>query len=56
MRGLAVGITSLVNAFDPEIVVLGGGIAECGPALFDLLQLFSGRSRMAADRRSGCRS
>ena len=30
VRGLAVGIATLVNAFDPEIVVLGGGIAECG--------------------------
>jgi len=38
VRGLAVGIASLVNAFDPEIVVLGGGIAECGAALFEPLQ------------------
>jgi glucokinase len=40
VRGLAVGITSLVNAFDPEIVVLGGGIAESGPALFELLTIY----------------
>jgi glucokinase len=40
VRGLAVGIASLVNAFDPEIIVLGGGISECGPSLFDLLQKY----------------
>lgn len=38
LRGLAVGIASLINAFDPEVVVLGGGIAESGPALFEPLQ------------------
>jgi glucokinase len=37
VRGLAVGIASLINAFDPEVVVLGGGIAECGPVLFNPL-------------------
>jgi glucokinase len=40
VRGLAVGIASLINAFDPEVVVLGGGIAECGPILFEPLQEF----------------
>jgi len=40
MRGLAVGIATLVNAFDPQIVVLGGGIAECGPMLFEPLREF----------------
>lgn len=38
IRGLAVGIATLVNAFDPEIVVLGGGIAESGPMLFEPLR------------------
>ena len=40
VRGLAIGIASLVNAFDPEVVVLGGGIAECGPPLFEPLQQY----------------
>lgn len=40
VRGLAVGIASLINAFDPEVVVLGGGIAECGPILFEPLREF----------------
>jgi glucokinase len=38
VQGLAVGIASLVNCFDPELVVLGGGISACGAPLFDLLQ------------------
>ena len=38
VRGLAVGIASLVNCFDPELVVLGGGISVCQAPLFDLLR------------------
>ena len=37
---LAVGITSIVNAVDPEVVIIGGGIANAGPALFDPLRDF----------------
>jgi len=37
---LAAGITSIINAFDPEIIIIGGGIAQAGPALFDPLQRF----------------
>jgi glucokinase len=36
--GLAVGIASIINCFDPEVVVLGGGISECGGILFDTLK------------------
>jgi len=34
---LACGIVSLVNVLDPEVVVIGGGIARAGNVLFDLL-------------------
>jgi glucokinase len=34
VRSLAAGITSLLNVLDPEIVVLGGGIALAGDTLF----------------------
>ncbi len=35
---LAAAIASFINAFDPEIVVVGGGIAQAGSALFDPLR------------------
>jgi len=34
---LAAAIASFINAFDPELVVIGGGIAQAGPALFEPL-------------------
>jgi len=34
---LAAAIASFINAFDPEIVIVGGGIAKAGTALFDPL-------------------
>ena len=35
---LAAAIASFINAFDPEIVIIGGGIAQAGPSLFDPLR------------------
>ena len=40
VRALAAGIASLVNILDPEVVILGGGISQAGPALFRPLQKF----------------
>lgn len=37
---LAAGITSIINAVDPEVIIIGGGIAQAGPALFDPLERF----------------
>ena len=34
---LACAVASIVNAVDPEVVILGGGIALAGPALFNPL-------------------
>ncbi|HEY6122245.1 MAG TPA: ROK family protein, partial [Pyrinomonadaceae bacterium] len=34
LRSLAAGLTSIINAIDPEVIILGGGIAQAGPALF----------------------
>jgi predicted NBD/HSP70 family sugar kinase/uncharacterized phosphosugar-binding protein len=39
VRALGVAIASIVNAVDPERVILGGGIAEAGDALFGPLRL-----------------
>jgi glucokinase len=43
IRALAAGITSLINALDPEVVILGGGITQAGAALFGPLNDFLGR-------------
>jgi len=37
VRVLAAAVVSYINAVDPEIVIIGGGIAKAGPALFDPL-------------------
>jgi predicted NBD/HSP70 family sugar kinase/uncharacterized phosphosugar-binding protein len=37
---LACGVSSILNTVDPEIVVIGGGIARAGPALFEPLARF----------------
>jgi len=34
IRALGVSIAGLINAFDPEAVIVGGGIAQAGDALF----------------------
>lgn len=39
IRALAAGVASLVNVADPEVVILGGGIARAGSALFDPLNV-----------------
>ncbi len=38
VHDLACGIAGLVNVLDPEAVIIGGGIARSGPALFEPLQ------------------
>jgi glucokinase len=35
---LAAALTSFINAFDPEVVIIGGGIAQAGTALFEPLR------------------
>lgn len=37
---LAAGLTSIINAVDPEVVILGGGIVDAGRALFEPLSGF----------------
>jgi glucokinase len=38
IRDLACAIGSLINVLDPEAVIIGGGIARCGSALFKPLE------------------
>jgi glucokinase len=40
VRALAAAIASFVNILDPEAVVIGGGIARAGEALFEPLQWY----------------
>jgi len=40
VKALACGIGSFVNVLDPEAVIIGGGIARAGGALFEPLQGF----------------
>lgn len=40
VKCLACAIASIINAVDPEVVILGGGIARSGRALFDPLSNF----------------
>jgi len=38
VRALALGIAQVISLMGPEVVVLGGGLAQAGAALFDPLQ------------------
>lgn len=40
VKDLACAICSFINILDPEAVIIGGGIARAGPALFQPLQRF----------------
>jgi glucokinase len=40
VKALAAAVASIINAVDPEVFLIGGGIAQAGPALFDPLSRF----------------
>lgn len=37
---LACGVASIINVLDPEVLILGGGVAQAGEALFEPLERF----------------
>lgn len=43
VHALSIGLVSLINILDPEAIIIGGGIAEAGKALFEPLQTFMER-------------
>ena len=38
MHAIGIGVVNLVNIFNPEVVAIGGGVANLGPALFDTVR------------------
>ena len=40
MRDLGYAIASFINVLDPEVVIIGGGIAAAGKALFEPLERY----------------
>lgn len=40
VKALAAAVASIINAVDPEVLLIGGGIAQAGPALFDPVSRF----------------
>ncbi|MEX0769291.1 MAG: ROK family protein [Balneolaceae bacterium] len=50
VRNLSIGISSLINALSPELVILGGGIAQADEALFDPLERFLMKYEWQPDR------
>jgi glucokinase len=38
IRALACALASFINIIDPEAIIIGGGIAQCGDALFEPLR------------------
>jgi glucokinase len=49
IRALAAAIASLINLFDPEIVLLGGGITRAGDALLNPLKEWMNRFEWRPD-------
>jgi glucokinase len=45
---LGVGIGNLVNAFNPDVIVIGGGVSEAGDALFGPLREAVGKTALPA--------
>ena len=43
VQALAAGVASIINVADPEVFIIGGGIARAGSALFDPLQDYLAR-------------
>lgn len=43
MKSLSIALVTLINVIDPQIIVIGGGIAEADEALFDPLQEYMDR-------------
>src|SRR5947208_2862263 len=43
IQALAAAVASIINVADPEVLIIGGGIARAGQALFEPLSDYLGR-------------
>ena len=48
---LGVGLAGLVAAFDPEVIVVGGGVSAAGDRLLDPARIALGRALVGAEHR-----
>ena len=55
-RRLGFGLVGLVNAFNPEVIVIGGGAVAAGDLLLDPAREVRGEQGAPADRAMRCRS
>ena len=51
---LGVGLAGLVNVFNPEVIVIGGGVIGAGELLLEPARARSSRARAAAGRATAC--
>jgi glucokinase len=47
-RWMGIAVGGLINVFNPQIVVVGGGVAQAGASLFDPLRHWAGRFSFSA--------
>lgn len=51
-RYIAIGCVTLINTFDPEKVIIGGGVSQVGPALFETIQSYVEKNALNPTGRS----
>jgi glucokinase len=50
-RWLGIAFISLINVLDPDCILVGGGIAQAGPPLFDMIRKTVGNHAMSGNAR-----
>jgi len=48
---LGIGVVNLINIFDPDVVILGGGVSKLGPLLFDPVRAMVRKSALTETQR-----
>jgi glucokinase len=50
-RWVAIGLVNLVNAYDPAVVVIGGGVSDAGPVVLDPIRIWFAELLYAPEHR-----